>query len=59
VNFFVDNDHVLMHFALRDVTYVLLISNYEMVIVQKWEVNLGNLKHSVCGLMQTREAVYV
>jgi hypothetical protein len=54
VNFFVDTDHLLMHFALSDVTYVLLIGNNELVIVQKWEVNLGNLKHSVCGLIQIR-----
>ena len=54
LNFFVDTDHVLMQFALRDVSFVLLISTYEMAIVQKWEVNLRNLTHSVCGLMQTR-----
>jgi hypothetical protein len=49
VRFHVDSNHVLMHFALRDVTYLLLISNYEMMIAQKWETDLGNLTHSECG----------
>jgi hypothetical protein len=40
VQFCLGTEHVMVHCALCDVTYLLLVSNYEMVIGQKWEVNV-------------------
>lgn len=56
MQFYVSKDHAGPTCTLRTLSHDVFViyRNYEMVVVQKWEVNLENVLYSESGLIQTR-----